>query len=104
MGILTNLRDGSMLCLARRFDSISATVLKKVRGASGAGAICLNLVAIGRSIPIDQVSSAERSAHYGAWGRWEFTNEQQVGEVGGSWRPVALYSRSGSRRICDSAR
>ena len=62
MGMFDNLRDGSMLCLARRCDSISATVLKKVRGASGAGAICLNLVTIGHSIPIDQASSAERSA------------------------------------------
>jgi hypothetical protein len=35
----------------------------KVRGRN-----CLNLVAIGRSIPIDQVGSAEWSAHYGAWG------------------------------------
>ena len=71
----------------------------KVRGRN-----CLNLVAIGRSIPIDQVSSAERSAHYDAWGAMGLTNEQQVDEVGGSWRPVALYSRAGSRRICDSAR
>jgi hypothetical protein len=32
------------------------------------GRNCLNLVTIGHIISHDQVSSAERSAHYGAWG------------------------------------
>ena len=55
--------------------------------------------------PIDQVGfSGTVCCHWGAWGRWEFTNEQQVDEVGDSWRSVALYSRPGSGRICDSAR
>src|SRR5215472_13129789 len=104
MGMFDNLRDGSMLCLARRYDSISATVLKKVRGTSDAGAICRNLVTIGHSIPIDQASSAERSATLRRLGGDGGLHEQQVDEVGDSRFSVALYSRSGSRRICDSAR
>src|SRR5215475_16020882 len=89
----------------RGCHSISATVPRKVHWRKVRGRNCLNLVTIGHTISHDQVSSAERSAkprRLGGDGR--ITNEQQVDEIGGSRRPVALYSGPGSRRICDAAR
>src|SRR5262249_4957268 len=104
-GMFDNLRDGPVPCVGRGCDSISATVPKKVQNWKVRGRNCLNLVTIGHSISHGQVSSAERSAklrRLGGDGR--ITNEQQVGEVGGSRCSVALYSRPGSGRLGDAAR
>jgi hypothetical protein len=61
-----DLRDGPVTCVDEWVSQQQFP--KKDHGWKVRGRNCLDLVNIGRSIPIDQVSSAERSAHYGAWG------------------------------------
>src|SRR5262249_49715157 len=80
--------------------------LRKVHSLRGEEAIASTSSPSGSSIlPIDQVRLGGTVRHTTPpGGRWEFTNEQQVDEVGGSRCSVALYSRPGSRRICDAAR
>src|SRR5262245_44845886 len=85
-------------------NNISATVPRKGRCEE---AIASASSPSGRSILAHRPGEVQRNGpphlrRLGGDGR--ITNEEQVDEIGRSRRPVALYSRSGSRRICDSAR
>src|SRR5262249_21580714 len=85
-------------------NNISATVPKKGRCEE---AIASTSSPSGRSIFAHRPGEVQRNGpphlrRLGGDGR--ITNEQQVDEIGGSRRPVALYSCPGSGRLCDAAR
>src|SRR5262249_13098461 len=85
-------------------NNISATVPKKGRCEE---AIASTSSPSGRSILAHRPGEVQRNGpphlrRLGGDGR--ITNEEQVDEIGGSRRPVALYSGPGSRQICDAAR
>src|SRR5262249_19198888 len=99
-----NLHDGPVTCVGAGVSQHYSSQKKRIGGRCE-DAIASTSSPSDLSIPTDQVSSAERVRHTTApGGEGRVTNEQQVDEVGGSWRPVALYSRAGSGRLCDAAR
>src|SRR5262249_60071751 len=106
-GMLDNLHDGPVTCVGALVSQhFGIQFPEKSIGERCEEAIASTSSPSGSSIlPIDQVRLGGTVRHTTPpGGRWEFTNEQQVDEVGGSRCSVALYSRPGSRRICDAAR
>src|SRR6516165_188447 len=99
-----NLRDGPVPCVVRGRTTFRQTVPKKGRCEE---AIASTSSPSGRSIFAHRPGEVQRNGpphlrRLGGDGR--ITNEQQVDEIGGSRRPVALYSCPGSGRLCDAAR